>query len=63
MPEPTPLTTPNGIQIQSVVFPQFTHWIDKDTDRQTHRLTDGIGDQPVPIPTYALLYYSDAAKN
>jgi len=27
------------------------------------RLTEGIGDKPVPIPAYALLYYSDATKN
>ena len=60
---PTALTTPNGIQIQSAVFPQFTHRTDTQTDRQTHRLTDRIGDEPVPIPAYALLHYSDAAKN
>ena len=37
--------------------------IDRQTDRQTHRLTDGIGDKPVPIPACTLLYYSDAANN
>ena len=35
IPRPTPLTTPNGIQIQSAVFPQFTHR--GQTDRQTDR--------------------------
>jgi len=34
-----------------------------DTDRQTHRPADWIGDKPVRIPTYALLYCSDAANN
>ena len=30
---------------------------------QTDRLTNGISDKPVRTPAYALLYYSDAAKN
>jgi len=30
---------------------------------RTDRQTDGIGDKPVPTPTYALLYYSDKVKN
>ena len=36
-PLDTPLTTPNGIQIQSAVFPQFTHRTDRQTNRQTDR--------------------------
>jgi len=52
IPRPTQLTTPNGIQIQSAVFPQFTH----RTDRPTYRLTDGIGDRSVRIPVYDLLH-------
>jgi len=54
----TPLTTPNGIQIQLAIFPQFTHG---QTDRPTDRWS--IGDSSVPTPAYALLYYSDAANN
>jgi len=57
MLEPTPLTTPNGIQIQSAVFSQFTH------KAQTHRPPGGIVTKPVPIPACAFLYYSDAANN
>jgi len=49
--QPNALTTPNGIQIQSAVFPQFTH----RTDRQTDRPTDGQGDNSVPTPAYAVL--------
>jgi len=29
IPRPIPLTTSNGIQIQSVVFPQLAHWTDR----------------------------------
>jgi len=46
-----------GIQIQSAVFPQSTYQTDSQTDQQMG------DDRPVRIPTYALLYYSDAAKN
>ena len=42
----TQLTTLNGIQIQSAVFPQFNY--------RTDRPTDGIGDESVPTPVYAL---------
>jgi len=35
IPRLTPLTTPSGIQIQSVVFPQFTHRIVRQTDKWT----------------------------
>ena len=38
IPSPTPLTTPNGIQIQSAVLPQLTH-------RHTHKVTDAT-DRP-----------------
>jgi len=44
IPWPTALTTPNGIRIQSVVFPQFIHQTDRPTDRQTDQATDGLGD-------------------
>jgi len=48
IPRPTPPTTPNGIQIQSAVLPQFTYRTDKrfdrPTDRQTDRQTDGRTD-------------------
>jgi len=46
---PTPLTTLNGIHIQSAVFPQFIHW----TDRQTDRHADWLGDNSVSTPAYA----------
>jgi len=36
IPRPTPLTTPNGIRIQSAVLPQYTF--------RLHRETDGISD-------------------
>jgi len=38
IPRPTPLTTPNGIRINSAVLPQYTF----QTDRQTNRQTDGL---------------------
>ena len=44
IPWPTPLITPNGIQIQSAVLPQYTF----QTDWQTDRPTDGIDDKCVP---------------
>ena len=47
---PTPLTTPNGIQIQSAILPQYTF----RTDRPTDQPTDGLGDRSVPRPAYAL---------
>jgi len=43
----TPLTTPNGIQIQSAVLPQYA--------LQADRPTDGIGEKSVPTPAFALL--------
>ena len=48
--QPTTLTTPNGIQIQSAVFLQLTH--------RTDRLSDGLGNKPVRIPTYNLICFS-----
>jgi len=47
-PSNTPIPRPTGIQIQSAIFPQFTH-------RQTDRPTGGLGDNSVPTPTHALL--------
>jgi len=44
VPRPTPLTTPNGIRIQSAVLPQYTF----RTDRPTDRPTDKTGDNCVP---------------
>jgi len=44
MPRPTPLTRVNGIRIQSAVLPQYPF----RTDRHAHRLTDGLGEKPVP---------------
>jgi len=46
----TPLTTPNGIQVQSAVLPQYT----LRTDRPSDRPTDGIGDKSVPTAAYVL---------
>jgi len=48
IPWPTPLTTPNGIWIQSAMLPQYTFWANRQTDWLTDRLTDGIGDKCVP---------------
>jgi len=60
IPQLTPLTTPNSIQIYSAILPQYTLW----TDRLTDRPTDGLGDRSVPIPAYALyIDYSDTANN
>jgi len=50
IPRPIPLTTPNGIHMQSAIFSQYRH-------------THGISDRPVRIPTYTLLYYSNTANN
>jgi len=53
--QPTPLTTPNGIRIQSAVVSQFSR-----TDRQTHRLIDGIDDRSTPSAlSLAVLIDSD----
>jgi len=38
-PGPTPLTTPNGIQIQSAIFPQITHQTHRQIDRNIHTQT------------------------
>jgi len=37
IPQPTQLTTPNGIQIQLAVFPQFAHRTDRPIERQSDR--------------------------
>jgi len=39
MPGPSPLTTPNGVEIKSAVLPQYTLQTDRPTDRPTHRQT------------------------
>ena len=44
---PTPLSTPNGIRIQSAVLPHYTFRTDRRTDTQTDRPTDGIGNRSV----------------
>jgi len=50
---PTPLTTLNGIRIQSAVLPQYPFW--------THRPTDGINDSWIPWAyTLAILTDSNA---
>jgi len=56
--QPTPLTTPNSIHIQSAIFHNSPNG---QTNR--HRLTDGISNGPIPTPAYALLYCSDTANN
>jgi len=43
-PRPTPITTPNGIWIHSAILPQYTF----QTDRPTHRATEGIDDRSIP---------------
>jgi len=40
IPRPTPLTIPNGIQIQSAILPQYTLQTDQQSNRRTDRLTD-----------------------
>ena len=60
IPRPTPLTTPNGIQIQAAVLPQYTlrhadRPTDRQSDRQTDRPIDGFDDKSVQTPAYALL--------
>ena len=57
IPRPTPLTTPNGIQIQSAVLPQYTLRTDRPTDMWARR--------EVCTKTVYALYIdsSDAAKN
>jgi len=62
-PSTDPITASNGIQIQSTVFPQFTHWTDTRIESQAHRPTHGTGNKPVAIPAYSPLHYNDAAKN
>jgi len=44
IPRPIPLITPNGIQIQSAVLPQYTLRTDRQTDRPNERPTDGPGE-------------------
>jgi len=73
IPRPTPLTTPNGIQIQSAVLPQYTLRTDRQTDRQTDTQTDRPTDQPTDglgnksvlctNTRLRLIEYSDVAKN
>jgi len=56
IPRPTPLTTSNGIQIQSAVFPKYT--FGTDTDRQTD-----TWDKRQVHSKAAYEIVSDAAKN
>ena len=53
MPEPTPFSIPNGIQVNQPFF----------HNSPTGRLTDKTVDKPVPTPAYTLLYYSNRANN
>ena len=49
---PTRPTTPNGIQIQSAVLPQYTLWTDRPADRQTDRhmgLSTGRYQEPLTL--------------
>jgi len=58
-PSNTPV--PQPIQIQSAVFPQFTHWTNRPTDSDRWVRWKSV---PAPIyGIYALLYYSNAANN
>jgi len=62
IPRLTQLATPNAIQIQSAVFPQFTH----RTDRQTYRQTEGRSRRQTCKNTRLhsiVLMESDAADN
>ena len=45
IPQPTPLTNPNGMRIQSAVLSQYTFQTHIQTDRLTNRPTDGIGNR------------------
>jgi len=56
IPRPTPLTTPNGIRIQSAVSPQLIF-----ADRRTYTQTDALGECSVPWALLlAMLTESDA---
>jgi len=52
IPRPTPLSTQNGIQIQSAIFPQLTHQTDRQTDRWDSLF---ISDKSVRKSAYTLL--------
>jgi len=55
---PTPLTTPNGIQIQSAVLLQYTFRADRQTHRHTDRPTSWTSDSSVALT----LCYSDSER-
>ena len=57
IPRPTPLTTPNDIQIQSAVLSQYT--------LRGDRPTDGLGDNSVPASglLHARLYVVERTSN
>jgi len=54
IPQPTPLTNPNGIQIQSAVLPKNNLQKGRQTDRQ-------VG-QAIGLYQDTLMLYSDAAN-
>ena len=56
---PSRPTTPNGIQIQSAVFSQYSG----QRDRQTHRPTDEVGDITCTNTRLRCVDYSDAAND
>jgi len=60
IPQPTPLTTPNGIWGHSAVLPQYTFWTHRQTDMHTHRETDRWDKRQVYSNSiYTLLIVSD----
>jgi len=60
IPRPTPMTIPNGIQIQS---PFFHNLSTGQTDRQTDRQTDWLGDKHVPTSAYATFFWRGQGQN
>jgi len=66
IPRLTPLTTSNGIQIQSAIFSQFTHRTNQNTERKTNRQTDSWARRQLCSNTRLccnVLIESDNAKN
>jgi len=58
IPRPISLTTPNGIQIQSAVFPQITNRTDRPTDRWDRRQVC----ENTRLPSTVLIVQSNAAN-
>jgi len=55
IPQLTPLSTPNGIHVQSAVLPQYTLRTDRPTDRQTDRqmgLATSLYQEPAAYAPY-----------